>query len=95
MPLNEFWYGDVRLLEAYKKSYLVNKSFSSWYNGRYVFEAISIAISNALAKKGKMPIPYPSWENPIKNENKKIISQEKYEIVQHKQEMWFLNMLQS
>ena len=94
MPLKQFWYADTRLLISYKKEYLRNTSYNSWINGRYSLEAFAIAMSNAFAKKGTMPIPYPDWKDPIER-LEKINKKEKYEVLQHKQEMWFYNMLQS
>ena len=61
MPLNEFWYGDIRLLAAYKKAYLSNTSYKAWLQGRYNFEAYSIVLKNAFAKKGTSSIDYPEW----------------------------------
>ena len=50
---------------------------------------------NAFAKKGTPPAEYPKWQDPVENLEKLKFKNEKYEIVQHKQEMWFYNMLQS
>lgn len=94
MSLREFWYADVRLLLSYKKKYLSNTSYTAWLQGRYNLEAYSIAMANAFAKKGATPHRYPEWKDPVEQFEKNH-KKEKYEIVQHKQEMWFYNMLQS
>jgi hypothetical protein len=93
MPLNEFWYGDVRLLLAYKKSYLRDTSYKAWLQGRYDYEAYSIALSNAFAKKGTTPIKFPDWADPVEKLEKMYIKQESYEVQHHKQQMWFFDMI--
>lgn len=95
MPLKEFWYADPRLLISYKKEYLRNTSYNAWLQGRYNFEAYSIVLRNAFAKKGTTPVDYPDWKDPVEKLEKLYTKKEKYEIVQHRQEMWFYNMLQS
>lgn len=93
--MSEFWYGDVRLLLAYKKAYLRNTSYNAWVQGGYNFAAFTITLANAFAKKGQSPKTFPEWKDPVEKLEKMYIKQEKYEVVQHRQEMWFYNMLHS
>ena len=80
MPLNEFWHGDVRLLEAYEKAYLRNKSYTAWLNGVYIFEATNKAVSNGNRTKKSDPIEqYNDWVDPIKKKQKTQITQENLE----------------
>lgn len=51
MPLDEFWHGDVRLLEAYQKAYMRNVSYTAWFNGMYNRIAVEIGAKNALITK--------------------------------------------
>lgn len=96
MPLAEFWYGDTRLLEVYQKAYMRDKSYTAWLNGAYIFEASSKAVSNGNRAKRSDPVQqYAQWKDPLENIKKLHVKEEKYEIVQHKQEMWFYNMLKS
>ena len=93
MPLNEFWYGDIRLLAAYKKAYLSNTSYKAWLQGRYNFEAYSIVLKNAFAKKGTSSIDYPEWKDPIEKLKKLNTKHENNEVTHHKQQMWFYDMI--
>lgn len=66
MPLDEFWHGDVRLLEAYHKAYIRDKSFTAWINGCHAFEAHSKAIANGnRTKKSDHVEQYNKWKDPI------------------------------
>ena len=68
MPLDEFWHGDMRLLEAYQKAYLRDVSFNAWYQGQYNLSAFGVIMANAFAKKGQKPAEYPKWKDPIHKE---------------------------
>ena len=93
MPLNEFWYGDMRLFDCYQKAYLADKSYSAWYNGAYVFEAVSKAIHNGFGrKKGEKGQDYDQWKNPLAKLHKRKLSKEELEIEfresQYQQNCW-------
>ena len=51
MPLNEFWHGDMRLLEVYQKAYYKNVTYTAWINGNYMMFAVEKGARNALAVK--------------------------------------------
>ena len=93
--MSEFWYGDVRLLVAYKNAYLRNVSYIAWLQGSYSFEAHSLSLSNAFAKKGSTPKQYPEWKDPVEKLRKLYTKKENYEVAHHRQQMWFYDMLQS
>ena len=103
MPLNEFWHGDLRLLNAYQKAYVNNIAYTSWANGKMNCIATSIAIQNAFASKGSKPVEYPQWEEPKiaskkpKGEQNNMMTQEEKERNTQKeiinQEYWFRSMI--
>lgn len=82
-------------MEVAQKAYIRDKSYTAWLYGQYNATAYGIVMVNAFAKKGTPPAEYPKWQDPVENLEKLKFKNEKYEIVQHKQEMWFYNMLQS
>lgn len=72
MPLDEFWHGDIELLECYQKAYLRNKSYTAWLNGVHIYEAAYKAVSNCLRTKRSDPIEkYSDWKDPVESNNKK------------------------
>lgn len=99
MPLEEFWHGDMRLLECYQKAYLRNVSYTAWLNGQYNYAAFSTVIGNAFAKKGTKAQKYPSWSDPIEKvekEKKKNITKDNLEYEfrkeQAKQQQWLRSL---
>lgn len=44
---------------------LESKNYELWLQGVYFFDAISIALSNAFAGKGKKPLEYPNKPRKI------------------------------
>lgn len=97
MPLNEFWHGDMRLLEVYQKAYLRNVSYTAWLNGNYAMVAHSLSLSNAFAKKGEKTKEFPQWQDPIPKISRVKITKENREIEARKEQLrqnaWFANML--
>lgn len=80
MPLDEFWHGDERLLSAYQKAYMRDKSFTAWANGLEHYRAICIALAD---NKGKGEKEYPKWSDPIQEDRQvdrkdKKISEKEY-----------------
>ena len=97
MPLDEFWHGDLRLLEAYQKAYMRDKSYTAWINGAFIFEANSKVNANAnRTKKSDKVQEYAQWKDPIPKK-KKIITNENLEEVfreeQFNQNSWLHDML--
>ena len=95
MPLNEFWYGDVRLLEVYQKAYMRNVSYTAWLQGLYFFEANTKAIANGNRTKRSDPIEkYNDWKDPIpKPKISKENQDEKFRKTQAQQNLWLHNMI--
>lgn len=44
---------------------LESKNYELWLQGVYFFDAISIALTNAFAAKGKKPVEYPNKPRKI------------------------------
>ncbi len=44
---------------------LESKNYELWLQGVYFYDALSIALSNAFAQKGKKPLEYPSKPRKI------------------------------
>lgn len=97
MPLHAFWHGDMRLLDAYQKAYMRDRSYTAWLNGNYTMVAHSIAFSNAFAKKGQKQQEYPQWKDPMERYSKPKITKENREVEARKEQLrqnaWFANML--
>ena len=97
MPLDEFWHGDLRLIEAYQKAYMRDKSYTAWLNGAFIFEAHSKAISNGnRTKKSDKVEEYSQWKDPVPKK-KKIITKENLESEFRKEQFgqnsWLHDML--
>ena len=96
MPLDEFWHGDLRLLEAYQKAYMRNVSYNAWFNGMYVRLAVETGAKNALATKKSERIndwvEYvdPIKENPFENITKET-AEEIYREQQAKMNAWLFH----
>ena len=98
MPLDEFWHGDMRLLECYQKAYYRDKSYTAWLNGAYVFEAQSKVIYNGFGRsKGQKAQQYNDWVDPVPQKEKPQMNIDDVELeyrrLQAEQQNWFANML--
>ena len=82
MPLDEFWHGDVRLLEVYQQSYETDKSYTAWLIGAKCFEAVSKAIYNGFGRQRESDKPhqYDAWVDPFKRDTEPKITKEEREI---------------
>ena len=92
MPLDEFWHGDIRLLECYQKAYERDKSYTAWLNGLYVFEASTKAIANGNRTKRSDPVEkYNDWVDPMKRFEKmtKLEAEGNFRRQQIEQNNWF------
>jgi hypothetical protein len=76
MPLDEFWYGDMRLLSAYQKAHIRNQSYNAWLQGQYNYAGYSICLANAFAKKGTKKEEYPQWVDPMAKYEKPKVTKE-------------------
>lgn len=97
MPLDEFWHGDLRLLEAYQKAYYRDVSYTAWLIGARTFEANSkVSVNANRTKRSDKVEQYPNWQDPIPKK-KKIITNENLESEFRKEQFgqnsWLHNML--
>ena len=81
MPLDEFWYGDLRLLEVYQKAYLRDCSYRAWVIGSNVNKALSKYFENDHSKKRTVSFEWEDYKDPIEKLFKpKTISKEQMEV---------------
>lgn len=67
MTADQFWYGDSWLAESYRIAHDLKterKNQEAWLHGFYIFDAITVGLSNALSKKGSQPHKY--MEKPVR-----------------------------
>ena len=95
MSIEEFWHGDMRLLEVYQKSYMRDISYKAWLQGQYNCVAYGIVMANAFAKKGQKQAEYPQWVDPMARFYKPKITKENLEYEFRKQQIaqnnWLFN----
>ncbi len=79
---DEFWYGDYCRLKYYESQYIAQRKIHNeemWMQGAYIYNAISVALSNAFRGKGKTPDKY--LEKPFeffgKTEREKRLEEER------------------
>lgn len=78
MSYNEYWYGEPGMAGDYRRAYNLmrqRKSDEMWLMGLYVYDALSVAISNAFSKKGTRPKKYleePLRITPLTKEEREI-----------------------
>lgn len=76
MPTNEFWHGDMRLLEVYQKAYMRNISYTAWANGNYIFEALHKYFNNSNAKNvSQLDWKWNDWKDPMERYEKPKVTQ--------------------
>ena len=84
----QFWHGDMRLLEAYRKAYHRDISYKAWYEGMYNRIAMEMGARNALASKKKDRIDkWLDYKDPIEQDKPKKQTKDK-----ETQEKEFRNM---
>lgn len=87
MPLNEFWYGDMRLLDGYQKAYLRDKHYTAWLNGSFERIAVEIGAKNALVTKKKNRInDWVPYEDMVPKITKPKVTKENLETEFRKQQ---------
>lgn len=88
MSTVEFWEEEPDLLWAYRKSYMERKkqeadtiNFQCWLAGAYIYQAFSVVLANAFAKKGSTPQKYieKPFEINMSAEERKRAQREKIE----------------
>ena len=93
MPVNEFWYGDVRLLKAYQIAYYRDRYFTAWLQGQYDQAAFGVVVANAFGSKGSKKAEYPKWVDPMTKYTKSNKTNKDNNAEQRKQVEWFANLL--
>lgn len=89
----QFWYGDIRLLETAKKAYERDVSYRAWWQGAYDRVAVEIGARNALAsKKTERTDKWVDFVDPIEN-LRKLTTKKDNNVEHHKQQMWFYGLL--
>lgn len=63
MPLDVFWYDDMRYLSAYSKAYANRNEQLSYMTGVRVYEAVSCALHNAFAGNSAVPRKFSDKPN--------------------------------
>jgi hypothetical protein len=66
MSADEFWHGDPSLVVGYREAYKMKQkslNWQLWLQGLYIYDAVSVAISNAFGKKGSKKQDY--FKEPI------------------------------
>lgn len=82
MPLDAFWYGDMRLLEVYQKAYMRNSAYNAWLIGGNVNAALNKFFNNSNVKsKAQIDFSWIKYEDPVEKLFKpKTISKNDMEI---------------
>lgn len=82
MSWDEFWYGDIRLLEGAQKAYYRNVCYNAWQIGSNMNVALAKFFNNFNAKnKSQIDWKWVDFVDPMeKLEKKKPISKENMEI---------------
>ena len=89
MPLDEFWHGDMRLMECYRIAYERKTHYTNWLNGLRMFEAISKAIYNGFNRKqGQNAEQYSDFKDPCERKvEKPIITEENIDEIHRQQQL--------
>lgn len=82
MSLDEFWYGDIRLLDAYQKAYYRNSCYNAWLIGSNMNVALNKFFNNFNAKnRGQIDWEWVEFKDPMEKLKKsKTISKENMEV---------------
>lgn len=62
MTVDEYWHGDVWLVEDFikaDKERQKRQNQEAWLQGLYIYDAMSCALANAFKKKSEQPAKYP------------------------------------
>lgn len=79
MSYDEFWYGKPELAVAYRKAHRLRIEQTNqqlWLQGLYVFNAVSVAIGNALSKHKQKYIQEPIQIFPPTEDEKQAKAEE-------------------
>ena len=96
MTYEQFWYGDIDLMVAYRDAYYNKVTYEAWVYGARVFEATTKAVSNAMrTKPSEKVLEYSPYESPIEKLHEKVtpISPEDKEKIFREQQADTVNWL--
>ena len=100
MSYAEYWEGDSRLAQCYRKAYHIKQeevNNNAWLQGLYVYDAVSTALHNALRGFGKNKPPVKDYaKQPYEMKNKVKTEAEKakeIKIEQDKAAAWMENFV--
>ena len=100
MSYAEYWEGDVKLAQYYRKAYRIKQdeiNNNAWLQGMYIYDAVSTALHNALRGMGKTKPPARDYaKQPYEFRNKVKTEAEKakeIEIEQEKAAAWMENFV--
>ena len=86
MPSEEFWRGDPARVIAYRKKLQIEnqkKNEEAWWQGRYIYEAVSVALHNKFRNKGENSVEYPKEPHRITPKTKAEIEAEKKQYIEN------------
>lgn len=70
MPLDVFWYEDMRLFRVYSKAYANRNEQLAWLIGTRVYEAVGCIMADFASAKGAPPHKYSDKANRIESQPK-------------------------
>lgn len=70
MPIDEFWYEEQELLNAYIKAYFNNCKYTAWINGQYTYVAQLTVTSNMWGGEKGKKAEYPDFREINEQANK-------------------------
>jgi hypothetical protein len=97
MSYAEYWEGDPKLAQYYRRAYQIKQeeiNYNAWLQGMYMYDAESTALYNALRGKNSPAKEYA--KQPYEFNNKQKTEQEKakeVEIEQEKAAAWMENFV--
>lgn len=89
MTADEFWFGEPYLAELYREAQKLRderKSQELWLQGLYIYDAISVVISNAFGGKGQRKQQY--IDKPIELHPKQQTPEEARQIIVNQLNAW-------
>ena len=90
MSYAEYWEGDAKLAQYYRKAYQIKQdeiNNNAWLQGVYIYDAVSTALHNALRGMGKSKPPAKDYaKQPYELKNRVKTEAEKAKEVRVEQE---------
>ena len=100
MSYAEYWEGDPKLAQYYRKAYHIKQeeiNNNAWLQGLYIYDAVSTALYNSLRGMGKTKQPAKDYAKQPYDLNNKIKSEaekaKEVELEQEKAAAWMENFV--